>query len=96
MRIAAFGTMWNEEVMMYYYRGLNNWARERSAIVDLFVCYGRTNMDNPFNVGEYAIYDFPDLSEYDGVIMIASNINGEGKTDFQDSGGQGSMCCSGL
>lgn len=77
MRIAAFGTMWNEEVMMYYYRGLNNWARERSAIVDLFVCYGRTNMDNPFNVGEYAIYDFPNLSEYDGVIMIASNINQE-------------------
>ena len=77
MRIAAFGTMWNEEVMMYYYRGLNNWARERGSIVDLFVCYGRTNIENPFNVGEYAIYEFPDLSEYDGVIMIASNINQE-------------------
>lgn len=77
MRLAVFGTMWNEEVMMYYYRGFNQWAQETSGIVDLFVCHGRTNLENSFNVGEYAIFDLPDLSGYDGVVMIASNINQE-------------------
>lgn len=75
MKIAAFGTMWNEEVMRYYYDGLNQWAKETGGIVDLFVCYGNPNMDNPYNMGEYAIYDYPDFAEYDGAIMIASNIN---------------------
>lgn len=77
MKLAVFGTMWNEEVMMYYYRGFNKWAQETGSIVDLYVCHGRTNMDNPFNVGEYAIYDLPELNNYDGVVMIASNINQE-------------------
>lgn len=75
MKIAVFGTMWNEEVMRYYYRGFNRWAQETKGIVDVFVCYGRTDMDNPFNVGEYAIFDYPVLTNYDGAIIIGSNIN---------------------
>ena len=75
MRIAVFGTMWNEEVMGFYYQGFNEWAAQNRSIVDMFVCYGRTDISNPFNYGEYAIFDYPTLEEYDGVIMIASTIN---------------------
>ncbi len=75
MRIAVFGTMWNEEVMNFYYQGFNKWASQNRSIVDMFVCYGRMDISNPFNYGEYAIFDYPTLEEYDGAIMIASTIN---------------------
>ena len=77
MRIAVFGTMWNEEVMTYYYQGFNRWAQDHDSIVDMFVCYGRLDITNPFNYGEYAIFRYPNLEDYDGVIMIASTINEE-------------------
>ncbi len=63
--------------MMYYYNGMNRWAKETNSIVDIFTCYGRPEMDSPHDQGEYGIFEFPDLEEYDGAIMIASNINEE-------------------
>lgn len=77
MRIAAFTTMWNEEVVMFYYEGFNQWAKENDSVVDIYACYGRTDMTNAFNVGEYALFDYPDLSRYDGVVLVESTINSE-------------------
>lgn len=77
MRIAVFGTMWNEEVMMFYYDGFNRWAHDTNSIVDVFTCYGRLNLNNPFNMGEFAMFDYPDLSTYDGVVLIGFTINAE-------------------
>ena len=77
MKIAAFGTMWNEEIMSFCCEGFGQWARDTDSVVDVYACHGRTNMENPFNVGEYAIFDYPDLSKYDGVILIAFTINSE-------------------
>lgn len=71
---------------MYYYRGLNDWAKESDGSVDFFVCHGRVNMENLFNAGEYAIFDYPDLTKYDGAIMIASTINEESvRTKLEDN-----------
>ncbi len=77
MKIAVFCTMWNEEVIMYYYEGMNEWARKTNGVVDIFTCYGKTDLTTPNNVGEFSLYDYPDFDEYDGVILLTSNINSE-------------------
>ncbi len=75
MKIAMYCTMWNEEVVRYYYNGVNRWAQETGNIVDVFTCYGRIGMENPFNAGAYSMYDYPDLYGYDGAILMLTNIN---------------------
>ncbi len=75
MKIAAFGTFWNEEILHYYLGGFRSWAEDHDAIVDLFVCYGRIGIEDKDNWGEYRIFDLPDFQEYDGAILIDSTIN---------------------
>ncbi len=75
MKIAVFGTMWNEESFRYYYDGLNMWAEQTGNIVDIFTCYGRTDIEDKFDWGEYMIYDLADFSQYDGAIVVSSIIN---------------------
>ncbi len=77
MRLAMFCAMWNEEIVKHYYSGLHHWAVETNNIVDVFSCYGRVGKQSAFNRGSYSIYDFPDLKDYDGIILMYTNINDE-------------------
>lgn len=75
MKIAVFATCWNEEGLRFYCDGFKNWAMDRNAIVDIYTCYGTIGIEDKFNIGEYKIYDLPELTEYDGVVLVESTIN---------------------
>ena len=44
--------------------------------VDLvqYQCWGNASLNRAFNQGEYAVFDLPDLSSFDGIIVDVTNI----------------------
>ena len=47
--------------------------------LDISICFFRSraaqNLDNEYNIGEYNIYDLPDLQDFDGIILDLYNVD---------------------
>ncbi|MCR4654841.1 MAG: GGDEF domain-containing protein [Lachnospiraceae bacterium] len=76
-QIAYFTTEWNYELMFERYRGIERYTKEHDNVtVCAFDCFGkagRYEMDD----GEYAIFDLPELSVFDGILLQYNQIAGD-------------------
>lgn len=74
LKIAVFITRRDYEVVYSLLRGIHERAKEDNVDVVVFFCGDTNNIETPNIIGEYQIYGLPQLSDYDGVIVVAQQI----------------------
>lgn len=57
--------------------GIMDYAKEEGVNVFVFTCGGDVYTINDHNLGEFQIYNLPDLNAYDGVIVAPNTIQNE-------------------
>ena len=73
-RIAFFTADWNFELVESTLRGLKRFTTEHENVsVCVFDCFGK-DQDNEADRSEYIIYDLPDLSQFDGILIQGNQI----------------------
>lgn len=73
-RIAFFTTDWNFELVETTLHGLRQFVEDHPNVqLCVFDCFGK-DIDSPRDYSEYAIFDLPDLSQFDGVLLQGNQI----------------------
>ena len=68
-RIAFFTADWNYELVEATLRGIRRFVDEHENVrLCVFDCFGKET-DSPTDRSEYAIYDLPDLKQFDGILI---------------------------
>lgn len=76
-KIALISDGWRRMIVYAWVEGIIRRIRQHNEDIALYQynCYGNWSKDALHNVGEYNIYNLPDLSQFDGVILDGSNIS---------------------
>ena len=73
-KIAVFTSSWNGEVSYEIFQGMREQAKLEQADIYAFCCYSRGSMyDELFEGSEYNIYNLPELTEFDGAVLITND-----------------------
>jgi diguanylate cyclase (GGDEF)-like protein len=80
-KIALFSDGWKRSLTYAWVSGIMKKIHESDEEICLYHynCYGNWSYDEAYNDGEYNIYQLPDLSEFDGVILACTNITDENR-----------------
>lgn len=75
-RIALIADGWKRWMLYAWAYGLLECIKDKGVDVsiDHFNCFGNWNEDKDYNAGEYAVFDYIDLSLYDGIVTDLSNV----------------------
>ena len=75
-KIALISDGWRRLITYEWVNGIMKRIRELNldAVLYQYNSYGNWSKDAMYNVGEYNIYNLPDLSSFDGIILDCSNI----------------------
>lgn len=75
-KIAMISDGWKRLITYAWIDGIMRYIRESGEDICLYQynCHGNWSKDEKHNHGEYNIYQLPDLSEFDGIIMDCINI----------------------
>ena len=78
-KVALISDGWKRLIVYAWVAGIKSYIEESQEDICLyqFNCHGNWSTDELYNQGEYNIYNLPDLSEYDGVILDCLNIRDE-------------------
>ncbi|MBQ8632110.1 MAG: substrate-binding domain-containing protein, partial [Lachnospiraceae bacterium] len=74
-KIAVFGNGWSEEYLKQVLTGIQNRAASNAIDVYAFFNYSSGPNDTPDNQGERVMFTLPDMSLFDGVIILGNTIN---------------------
>lgn len=74
-KIAVFGNGWSDEYLKQVLTGIQNRAASNAIDVYAFFNYSSSPHDTPDNRGEKAMFTLPDISMFDGVIVLGNTIN---------------------
>ena len=73
-RIAFFTVDWNYELVESTLHGLKQFVDDHENVqLSIFDCFGK-DLDNPKDKSEYAIFNLPDLSRFDGLLVQGNQI----------------------
>ena len=73
-RIAYFTVDWNYELVESSLHGLKRYVDDHPNVhLSLFDCFGK-DIGNPRDLSEYAIYDLPDLRDFDGLMIHGNQL----------------------
>lgn len=73
-QIAYFAVDWNYELVDKTLHGLKQYTdTHRNVLLRIFDCFG-TDQDNAKDRSEYRIFSLPDLSAFDGVVILSNQI----------------------
>ena len=73
-KIAYFTVDWNYELVDQTLHGLKQYTdTHRNVMLRIFDCFGK-DLDNAKDKSEYRIFSLPDLSSYDGAIILGNQI----------------------
>ena len=73
-RIAFFTVDWNYELVESTLHGLKKYVDDHENVhLCIFDCFGK-DQDNPRDRSEYAIFELPDLSQFDGILIQGNQI----------------------
>ena len=73
-RIAFFTADWNYELVETTLQGLKRYVDDHENVhLCVFDCFGK-DQDTPKDRSEYAIFNLPDLREFDGLLVQSSQI----------------------
>lgn len=75
-KIALLTDGWKRYLMYSWVDGIMGYARNRGEDICLYHynCYGNWSHDSGYNQGEYNIFNLPDLSHFDGIVLDCNNI----------------------
>ncbi len=74
-RIAVFANGWSNEYLELVLEGAKIRAAEDNIDLFVFVNYSSGSADDPGNIGESMIFTLPDISKFDGVLLMGNTIN---------------------
>ena len=73
-RIAYFAVDWNYELVDQTLRGLKQYTdTHRNVVLRIFDCFGK-DLGNDKDKSEYRIFSLPDLTTFDGAILLGNQI----------------------
>ena len=73
-KIAYFTVDWNYELVDQTLHGLKQYTdTHRNVILRIFDCFGK-DLGNDKDKSEYRIFDLPDLSSFDGAIVLGNQV----------------------
>lgn len=81
-KIAVFGNGWSEEYLKQVLAGIQNRAASNAIDVYAFFNYSSGPNDTPDNQGERVMFTMPDMSMFDGVIVLGNTINIAAERDY--------------
>lgn len=78
-KVALISDGWKRLIVYAWVAGIRSYIEQSEEDICLyqFNCHGNWSTDELYNEGEYNIYNLPDLSEYDGVILDCMNIRND-------------------
>lgn len=74
LKIAVFITRRDYEVVYSLLKGIHERAKQDNVDVVVFFCGETNDIHTPNIIGEYQIFGLPQLTDYDGVIIVAQQI----------------------
>ena len=73
-KIAYFTVDWNYELVDQTLHGLKQYVdSHRNVVIRIFDCFGK-DLDNDKDKSEYRIFNLPDLSSFDGAILLGNQL----------------------
>ncbi|MBQ2282570.1 MAG: substrate-binding domain-containing protein, partial [Agathobacter sp.] len=83
-KVALIADCWRKLINFAWISGCRRYIAEHNLDVNLYVfsSFGNFSKDEKFNEGEYNIFNLPNLSEFDGIIVDFTNIEMEGTKDW--------------
>ncbi len=83
-KIALISDGWKRLITYAWVQGIMDKIHELNQDVALYQynCYGNWSSDELHNKGEYNIYNLPDLSKFDGIVLDCSNIVDKEQFDY--------------
>ncbi len=78
-KVALISDGWKRLIVYAWVAGIKSYINQADEDICLyqFNCHGNWSTDELYNQGEYNIYNLPNLSEYDGIILDCLNIRDE-------------------
>lgn len=75
-KIALLADGWKRLITYAWVQGINTFNEKHSEPIEIchYNCMGNWSDDLVFNQGEYNIFDLPELSRYDGIIIDINNM----------------------
>ncbi len=74
-KVAVFANGWSNEYLEWVLEGVKKRAEEDNIDLFVFVNFSFGSEDDPENVGESMIFTLPDISTFDGVLLMGNIIN---------------------
>lgn len=74
-RIAVFANGWNSENMYHFMTGLSEAIPKDRADLFVFLSHAAYGMSEAYKKSEGHIYDLPNLSEFDGAVIMGPGLN---------------------
>ena len=71
-KIAVFSTGWASDILFHFMEGMRDALNDYNADMYLFMCYATYGETDNNRHGELNIFNLPDVSWFDGVILIAN------------------------
>lgn len=81
-KIAVFTNGWNDEYLDFVLEGIKNAASQYHMDVFVFLDYTSYDKSNENLVGELNILNLPDLTEFDGVLLLGNTLYVAGEIDI--------------
>ncbi len=74
-RIAVFGNGWSEEYLKLVLTGIQTKAAASNVDIYTFINYTSGPGNHPDNIGEESIFMLPELTSFDGIILLTNTMN---------------------
>ena len=74
-KIGIFGNGWSEEYLKLVLSGIQTRAANSNVDLYTFINYSSGSEEHPDNLGEKSIFMLPNLSIFDGVILLTNTMN---------------------
>lgn len=74
-KVALFANGWSSEYLETVMEGIRKRASEDNVDLFAFINFSSGDENKPDNIGERSIFKLPDISGFDGVILLTNTIN---------------------
>ncbi len=81
-KVAIFANGWSNEYLELVLEGVKKKAEENNVDLYAFINYASGEKDKPDNLGEKNIFILPDISQFDGVMLLANTINIQAEREY--------------
>jgi len=81
-KIAVFGNGWSDEYLKLVLGGIHAQAAACNVDLYVFINHAAGSEESPENNGEKAIYSLPELTLFDGIILLANTMNLSSERDY--------------